>query len=90
MRELPVAKKLAQDEKGNARLYEYSILIGEMMVPSGFSCESYGVKISEYGGESQAAPDLTVSMSRIDELLEQLIQNVVTPCTLRDVVDDWL
>ena len=34
--------------------------------------------------------NLTVSAGRIDQLMELLVRNGVTPVTLRDVVEDWL
>lgn len=90
MRELAVTQKQVQDEEGNVHTYDYSILVGEMAVSPEFSCESYGVKVREQGGESGEVPNITVSISRIDELMELLVRNTVTPCTLRDVVEDWL
>ncbi|MGN0968285.1 MAG: DUF6514 family protein [Oscillospiraceae bacterium] len=90
MKELAVAQKQARDEEGNIHIYDYSILVGEMTVSQGFACESYGVRVRERGGESGEVPDITVSISRIDELMELLVRNTVSPCTLRDVVDDWL
>lgn len=90
MRELAVAKKQACDEQGRVHDYEYSILVGEMTVASGICCESYGVKVRECDGESEEITNLTVSASRIDELVDLLVRNVVTPCTLRNVVEDWL
>lgn len=90
MRELAVTQKQTQDEEGNVHIYDYSILVGEMAVAPNFSCESYGVKIREQGGESGEVPNITVSISRIDELMELLVRNTVTPCTLQDVVEDWL
>lgn len=90
MKELTVAQKQARDETGREHTYDYTILVGEMPVSSGFSCESYGACIREQGGETAKVPDITVSAGRIDELMELLIRNTVTPCTLRDVVDDWL
>ena len=35
-------------------------------------------------------PNITVSVERIDQLLELLRRNCVSPVTLRDVVLDWL
>jgi hypothetical protein len=90
MRELTVARKTARDEAGREHIYHYSILVGELEVAPEFSCESYGVRVREQGGESGQVPNITVSISRIDELMELLLRNTVTPCTLRDVVDDWL
>lgn len=90
MRELAVAQKQTQDEEGNTRVYNYAILVGEMEISPQFACESYGVRIRSQDGEVSDVPNITVSISRIDELMELLVRNVVTPCTLRDVVDDWL
>lgn len=91
MSELYVTTRTEEDEAGTEYHYSYSILIGEMEVNGQFSCESYGVKVQEQGsGESAAIPNLTTSISRIDGLMELLTRNVVTPCTLADVVADWL
>lgn len=90
MKELTVARKQAADEAGREHTYDYTILVGEMPVSSGFSCESYGVGIREPDGEAECVPDITVSAGRIDELMELLVRNTVTPCTLRDVIADWL
>ncbi|MDE6107838.1 MAG: hypothetical protein K2F83_04085, partial [Oscillospiraceae bacterium] len=35
-------------------------------------------------------PNITVSIPRIDELVDLLVRNQVSPTHLRDVVDDWL
>ena len=90
MRELAVAQREVLDERGLLHTYDYSVLIGEMEFLGGISCESYGVKVLERGGECGEVPNITVSASRVDELIELLIRNTVTPCTLRDVVEDWL
>jgi len=50
---------------------------------------SYGVQV-ELGNETAAAPDLSPSRRRAAELAAALVRGVVTPVTLRDVVDDWL
>lgn len=68
----------------------YSIIIDEMQAGS-FSCESYGVKITDpASGRTASVPHVTTSVPRIDELLALLIRNHVTPTSLRDVIDDWL
>lgn len=89
MRELHVKTVVLKDEQGNNRCYDYAILIGEMTVGH-HACESYGMKISEQGGEQCAIPDITVSTERIDELCERVIAGGVTPVTLKNVVEDWL
>ena len=90
MRELAVAQKKVVDEQGDLHTYDYSVLIGEMQVSDGFACESYGVRLRERGGVCLDVPDITVSVERIDELMDLLVDGAVTPCTLRDVVEDWL
>ncbi len=89
MQEMVVDRKNLEDEQGKQREYIYSVVIGERRL-GGFSCEDYGVKIAETGGAEAMAPDLTTSVSRIDELMDLLTRNTVTPVTLADVVSDWL
>ncbi len=90
MRELLVCTKEAEDQAGEKRRYTYSILIGEMDVGA-FRCESYGVKIrDETTGRLAVVPDVTVKIPRIDELMDLLTRNTVTPAGLRDVIEDWL
>ncbi len=91
MRELYVNTCEAEAEDGTTYRYDYSVLIDEMCVKNGFSCESYGVKIcTRNGGEVALVPNITPSISRIDNLIDLLIRNTVTPCTLIDVLSDWL
>ena len=56
-----------------------------MELSGGLSCESYGVKVAGPGGEEASVPNITVSVERIDQLLELLRRNCVSPVTLRDV-----
>lgn len=90
MRELTVAKRQMIDETGREHNYEYMILIDEMPVSDQICVESYGVKILEQEGESSELANITPSSARIERLLDLLVRNTVTPCTLRNVVDDWL
>lgn len=90
MRELTVAKRQLIDEEGREHNYEYMILIDEMPVSDQIRVESYGVKILEQEGESSELTNITPSSARIERLLDLLVRNTVTPCTLRNVVDDWL
>ncbi len=70
--------------------YEYAILVDQVEVGA-FSCESYGVSIvNRRTGERADVPNITVSVPRIDELVEKLVRCQVSPVHLRDVVDDWL
>lgn len=90
MRELLVCMREICDQEGLPHRYNYSILIDEMDVGR-FSCESYGVKIAEVpAGHTAMVAHVTTSIPRIDELMELLTRNTVTPTGLRDVIDDWL
>lgn len=89
MRELFLETRELTGQDGAVRRYDYSILIGEMDVGA-YSCESYGVKITEQGGGQACVPNITCSAARIDELSGLLTRNAVTPATLNDVLSDWL
>ena len=89
MRELFLDTVELIDPTGAVRRFDYSILIGEMDVGP-FSCESYGVKVAEQGGEQSQVENITCSAFRIDELSSLLVRNGVTPAALGDVVADWL
>ena len=70
--------------------YDYSILVDEVNVGA-FSCESYGAAVvSRLTGERSDVPNITISVPRIDALMELLVRNQVGPIHLRDVIDDWL
>jgi hypothetical protein len=91
MKELFVDTRHGEGEDGSQYSFDYYILIDQMQVASGFACESYGVKVVSSGGDdSVCIPNITTSVSRIDALTELLMRNLVTPCTLEDVVQDWL
>lgn len=89
MRELFLQTLELRDETGTKHSYDYSILIDEMDVGL-YSCESYGFRVAEQGGDEASAPHITCSASRIDELSELLLRNKVTPVAFHDVLSDWL
>ena len=69
MRELKLDVKSLYPDLTQTTPYDYSILVDEMPV-GGFACESYGVRItSQVTGEQADIPNLTVSISRIDDLM---------------------
>lgn len=70
--------------------YDYSILVDQLDVGA-FSCESYGAQVTARAtGARAAVPNITISASRIDRLMELLVRGQVGPLHLRDVIDDWL
>lgn len=91
MRELYIKRREERGEDGLIYRFDYYILVDQMEVSGGFACESYGVKIIATDSNDMAeVPNITVSISRIDELMGLLVRNTVTPASLKDVVLDWL
>lgn len=90
MRELWVDSRRITDERGQTRIFDYAILIGDRDTGP-FFCESYGIKIAERDSTNLSiVPDVTTQIGRIDELVTLLIRNEVLPGHLLDVVMDWL
>lgn len=87
MREITYAAKQVKTDVGGLLALTYSII-----VDSGEDGpESYGVKIDELNGDTHAMiPGLTVSRERIEDLMDKLSRNTVTPTALMDVLADWL
>ena len=91
MREMYIKRCEKVGEDNQCHRFDYYILIDQMEVSGGFACESYGVKVAAPdSGTATEIPNITVSISRIDELMELLTRNAVTPVSLADVVADWL
>ena len=87
MREITYAAKQVKTDTGGMLALTYSIIVdGGDDGP-----ESYGVKIDELNGDTHAMiPGLTVSRERIEDLMDKLTRNTVTPTGLMDVLADWL
>ena len=74
---------------GEVLTCQYHLLVRE--IPPPLEGESYGIGVSiDQTGERTEIWDITVSDRRIQALTDLVIEGGVTPCTLRDVVDDWL
>ena len=56
------------------------------MVSSAVRTMVYGLKED---GDSASVPSITTSPVRIDELMTLLVDNLVGPVSLEDVIDDW-
>lgn len=69
------------DLKGARHTLRYCIILE----PEGF-----GVAIRDSTGEAAVVRDLTTRRSRAEEVLALLERNLVTPVTLRDVIEDLL
>ena len=79
-----------EDEAGVERCFDYYILLEHLELEE-YSGESYGVKIEEKEtGEVAVAPHVTCRSAVIYQLAQILLVNQVTPCTLVDVIQDWI
>ena len=89
MRELFFGRVDLSNQIGRPATCEYRILIRTLPPP--VSCESYGVSIAlVQTGEREEIPDITVQPDRIEALAQLLVGGGVTPCALREIVEDWL
>lgn len=90
MRKIYVDSCALQTETGEPCSLDYYLLVDEMEAGR-FLCESYGVGVvRRETGEQKLAAHVTTSAERIDHLLGLLVRGQVTPCTLMDVLEDWL
>lgn len=89
MRELLLGERDLTERAGRPLTCRYQLLIRTMPAP--VCCESYGICVEILqSGEREEIWDLTVRPDRIQELAEKLIGGGVTPCSLREIVEDWL
>ena len=89
MMEIKIASRTCPDELGCPHMFHYSLTV-DAVESGAFSCENYGIRITEEGGDTAVIPGITTSALRIDELMTLLVSHGVGPASLRDVVDDWL
>lgn len=87
--EYKVATRECRDDQGKLRIFHYFLTV-DLEGSSRFIMENYGVRITEEDGDACTLPALTTDPSRIDELVSVLVDNLVGPVGLTDVVQDWL
>ena len=68
---------------------QYHLLIRTLLPPLNYESYGVGIVISQTG-EREEIWDITTRSERIEELANRLICGGVTPCALREVVEDWL
>lgn len=89
MRELVMGETVLDVAGDDALTCEYRVLIRTLPPP--VCCESYGIRVTlKQTGEQKEVPDITFCRGRIEELADLLLRNGVTPCTLLEVITDWL
>ena len=87
--ELRIAERDCRDEQGIRHTFHYYLTVDTEESPR-FCMENYGVRIDEEHGASTTVPAITTSADRIDRLMTLLVDNLVGPTGLRDVLEDWL
>ena len=78
MTEVKIASRTCPDEFGRPRTFHYSLTV-DTVESNAFSCENYGVRISEESGDTAAIPGITTSAVRIDELMTLLVDTASVP-----------
>ena len=87
--ELKIATRQCADQEGRPHRFHYFLTVDPEETAQ-FFCENYGVRIAEESGGDVSIPRITTSAARIDELMALLVDNLVGPAGLADVVSDWL
>ena len=89
MRQIMLGEVDLTDGAGEVLTCRYHLLVRE--IPPPLEGESYGIGVTiVQTGERTEIWDITICDRRIQALTDLVIEGGVTPCTLRDVVDDWL
>ncbi|MBR5534872.1 MAG: hypothetical protein IKU62_08510 [Ruminiclostridium sp.] len=89
MRQIMLGEVEQTDGSGGTITCRYHLLVRE--IPPPVEGESYGIGVTiTQTGEREEIWDITVCAHRIQSLAGLVMGGGVTPCTLRDVVDDWL
>ena len=86
--EYKIASRTCRDGTGPIRHFHYYLIVDQVDSP-GFGCEHYGVRIKEASGPEAAIPAITTSATEMDELMTTLVDNLVGPVGLADVIEDW-
>jgi hypothetical protein len=87
--ELEIATCQCPDQLGQLHNFHYYLTVDDAQTPH-LNCETYGVRVTEESGTDTKIPAITTSASRIDELMNLLVEHQVGPSGLADVVADWL
>lgn len=93
MWELFAAERSVETETGQAYRISYYILAEEVVAADHVLCENYGVRIvtvGKSGVQSESMRRITLCLSKVNQLVQMMATYLVTPSTLRDIVEDWI
>lgn len=72
-------------------MLQYDILVDLAPLPGGGELELFGVAVRNMQtGEETGVPAIFLHMEEAEALVEKLAAGAVTPCTMRDVVEDYI
>ena len=77
------------DEAGTPHQFQY-YLLSQSIDTGQLCCEDYGVCIEDEQHHVTCIPSITTSATRIDQLISLLVEHLVGPAGLEDVIADWL
>ena len=84
-----VVRRWLESEVGTQFVLQYDILVDLAPLPGGGELELFGVAVRNMQtGEETGVPAIFLHME--EALVEKLAAGAVTPCTMRDVVEDYI
>lgn len=93
MNQLFVGMRKIPLDLGGGYTVAYYILVEEGNTPEGTHCDQYGLRVVLLGAEgkqSASVRQITTYPDTIYALAQQMMNHLVTPAALQDVVEDWL
>lgn len=86
-----VVRRWLESEVGTQFVLQYDILVDLVPLPGGGELELFGVAVRNMQtGEETGVPAIFLHMEEAEALVEKLAAGAVTPCTMRDVVEDYI
>ncbi len=92
MRHMEICKKRTRFDADCDCTLVYYVTVDELFDPrTGIELESFGVGVTICeNGETGIVPNVTFSKAGILSLADLIASHLVTPVTIRDIVEDWL
>ena len=86
-----VVRRWLESEVGTQFVLQYDILVDLAPLPGGGELELFAVAVRNMQtGEETGVPAIFLHMEEAEALVEKLAAGAVTPCTMRDVVEDYI
>ena len=86
---IKITTRRCTDEVGRPHIFHY-FLLAQPVDTGGLCCENYGICIEDDQNHTVSIPSITTSATRIDQLMTLLVEHLVGPAGLEDVIADWL